>query len=657
MSDTGKMRDKKAPRAASKAPSSGSNKEGSLVPGQGTSSQVSSGLLEVPDFQLEAPSAAGSRVSASVFSHPTAAKSYDKVYFWGLSRTVLTHTLTGRPIDNGPKSTWTKAVQSYYDLTQPKYTLSAETEEKFSESRDRFRLRSASDKKRAGVFEDINIGAGAQETLVDQCILGLAPAILLVVELAQALSTAAEWIGNSAIPEAAWRSLWDFLAAVVPIQLRMLQKGVGDVEVIDMLEQSVRLPQADRYIRSLLEPQGYDGKMYNELTNETSKAAADTMRNKKKGSPEAHRLKTVHQQAQMAAKYHKAAFAQWQNTLRLSTDHADAPLRSKADGLWALALNDFFDGDALLYSQANPHFLPLDVTSRLSRYQASHAPPFVKSLIHRSTTFMNSPKNEGVATRLHYVTDTMISGVLGTDSSSQLASERRAEGHTTSSGHDGLRAETERRKRLPYVPLPSVLLVPFFVREYKRLLDHPRDSGVIQCRLALAATVKFLGTLSVTRRPVYGLITEGPVGSVHMAVGVKGENAYSLTNVHLRDEEDIAENGQELAVHVFGRGCNMFNLKSEQGAIAYVAFLVNLYTTVAPALATELRTAKVRMHGEWKQGRQSRFSWSMEQNTEVMAYEKKRQEKRAEERKARGEPEPEVEMEDDTLPEDFTFFA
>lgn len=97
----------------------------------------------------------------------------------------------------------------------------------------------------------------------------------------------------------------------------------------------------------------------------------------------------------------------------------------------------------------------------------------------------------------------------------------------------------------------------------------------------------------------------------------------------------------------------MFNVKTERGVIAYVAFLVNLHTKVAPGLATRLHDAKARMKDELKLGHKSRFAWSMEQNEEVLKYEKKRKEKRAAERKAKGEPEPEEEEEDDALPDDF----
>lgn len=58
------------------------------------------------------------------FAHPTAISGVHRIHYWGLSRTVLTHTLTGCPTDpESGERPWGKAVQSYYDITQPNYAL------------------------------------------------------------------------------------------------------------------------------------------------------------------------------------------------------------------------------------------------------------------------------------------------------------------------------------------------------------------------------------------------------------------------------------------------------------------------------------------------------------------------------------------------------
>ncbi|VDC05855.1 unnamed protein product [Peniophora sp. CBMAI 1063] len=639
---TRKTKGPKAPSAASSSQKVDSKKASRTVLSQGTGSQVSSALLTVPDFEVGAPSVAGTRVSASTFSHPASAKSFHKVHYWSLSRTVLTHTLTGAQPPPGRTKPWADAVKGYYDISSPVHQMSAGIEKEFAEYRERFKFRSAGDGERVEILRDA-IGSDVEGSITDRCILRLAPAILLAVELSKGLALAAEWIGNSAIPEATWRSVWDFLTAVVLLYLSSLDDDANDTVVVDMLEQFVRLPQADRLIQKLSDPSGYSGNTYQELTRETTLVDSQKQKQKQqdRSAPEAERLHIVYLQAQLAAKYHQTAFQTWEGTPRKKTDHAEAPLRSKIDALWALSLDDFFADDSLVYRRENPHFLPLDVAERISRYQVSSAPSSVKSSIHRSAAFMNSSKGTESMSRIHYFMDTMIGGTLGTQLPGLPASERHMQ--LQAAYHRMLVAEAKSTKKLPCVPLQSVLLLPFF------------------CRMALVAATKFLGTLSVTRRPVYGLVTEGPVGSVHMAVGIRGDAEYSLTNVELRlDGAD--KNEEELSVHVFERGCNMFNLKTEQGAIAYVAFLVNLYTKVAPQLASELSSAKNHMRQELQrsreEGREPRLSWSMEQNSDVIEYERERQEKHARERKERGESEPakqELGLEDDTLPGDYGF--
>ena len=74
------------------------------------------------------------------------------------------------------------------------------------------------------------------EDLAERCIVSLAPIIILVVKLAQGLHTSAKCLGNSAVPESSWRSLWDFLSAIVLVQLELLgeQDNLNGAQILDM---------------------------------------------------------------------------------------------------------------------------------------------------------------------------------------------------------------------------------------------------------------------------------------------------------------------------------------------------------------------------------------------------------------------------------------
>lgn len=63
----------------------------------------------------------------------------------------------------------------------------------------------------------------------------------LVVEIAQEYRIIAEDMGNSVVPEASWRILWDFLSSAVPVQLELM--GAGDSSTVDVLDMYVSARQ------------------------------------------------------------------------------------------------------------------------------------------------------------------------------------------------------------------------------------------------------------------------------------------------------------------------------------------------------------------------------------------------------------------------------
>ena len=63
--------------------------------------------------------------------------------------------------------------------------------------------------------------------------------------------------------------------------------------------------------------------------------------------------------------------------------------------------------------------------------------------------------------------------------------------------------------------------------EFKPTLPNAEKSGIGQARLDVVATVKFLAMLDIVDFPVFGLVTEGPVGYVMMAWGESMEETES----------------------------------------------------------------------------------------------------------------------------------
>ncbi|KZV66243.1 hypothetical protein PENSPDRAFT_655036 [Peniophora sp. CONT] len=636
-------KNKKAEKASTATPNpsvQGGGLKGSprSGPSRGTRSHdSSSALLEVPQSTLfNAPSVAESRRSASTFSHPQSNDSYHKVYYWCLWRAVLMHTMNGPPGDDSDERPWYPALHKYYALAKPDYALSAHGKEA---------SRTAS---HSGSYDQLIelLKSGHQDTgdLTERCVLALAPTILLVVELAKGLRSAAQYLGNSLVPESSWRCIWDFLTAIVLIQLEILEKSEENAEVVDMLEQNMRLPHADKGLVGLSDGRAaeYNLRIYGALTKElnTVEGALEAATPAMPGDTQ--RLRTLLKQAACASQYHGQAFFTWSEYCRgiPTCDHKEAPMRARVDGAWALVLKDVFDEEPMSsYLRDNPHFLPLDISPSIFRFQ-SHAPEYVRSFLHRSNVLEKDPKDLSGAQKLHFMTDTMIGGVLGpaspADRDEHLARRMLREAHNFD------RVITEARKagtggKLPRVPLPSDLLVPFFIREYKRLLDHPKDSGVTQCRMALVAATKFLGKLGVTLCPTYGLVTEGDLGSVHMAIGVPKKSFLKLTPTV---DEDIS-------VHVFERGCNMFQLSTEEGAIAYVAFLVGLHTTARTDLATKLHDVKDHLRQRLRKDPASpHLSWSMQQHPDVIQEEERKAKQKAKSAPVLADS---VDVEDDTI--------
>lgn len=324
------------------------------------------------------------------------------------------------------------------------------------------------------------------------------------------------------------------------------------------LEETLRLPQPDKYIEDMVGTAS--GREYslaiNTLLSHESASAARVAREASGHATDlvtSKRLETLQRQADYAVEHHSAAFNRWLGRWHPKRrDYAKSPLRAKADGLWALAVEKFFDTpDLIAYLERNPEFQPLQVASQIFRHP-SHAPhPATSTAIYRTEDLMKK-ENLTPVDQFHFLSHTMAGGVLcsGFPSPSRKSSLRRSKREQRL---DDLRKEAMDRARnsLPRIPDAYLLLIPFFIREYKRLLEHPKDSGVFQCRMALAAAVKFLGVLGVSESPTYGLVTEGPLGSVHMAVGIPqtGDKKVSLT-----ESPDELVSPTELPS--FGRTCS-----------------------------------------------------------------------------------------------------
>ncbi|VDC05850.1 unnamed protein product [Peniophora sp. CBMAI 1063] len=468
----------------------------------------------------------------------------DNVYFWGLLRTVVVRSFNGA-LYNTEVATqtmtapWHDALVEYRDIVQPQYSLS-DSMKQYGRMFSGWVQDDEGDVKGCLRNEPVKDKAVTNEQgdELENCLLALAPAIFLVVELAQEYHATTLELGDSIVSQASWRILWDFLSVAVHVQLQLLRAADDTgMDVLDLLETIMRLPHADEYIEKLVRAWGYVANITNMLARESDAIIVDA--NADPNDVADQRLATLQKQAEP------------------KLDHRKAPLRTKADGLLALALNDFFD-DADLRS-----------------YRA------------RSASELFMPLQSRRETRL-----------------------------------DALRAHTAEAASiadLPNAPQSSNLLVPFCVRESKRPPGHPEDSGVHQCRMGLTACTKFLGVLGVSKVPTYGIVTEGPLGSVHMSVGVPqtGDETFSLTK-----EPD------ELAVHVFERGATVFDLQQEESAFAYVAFLVRLHTKVAPALAEKLKDAREHVRSLYLKD-DVRLSWSMLQHPAVVAHEKAKAERNA----------------------------
>ncbi|VDC05856.1 unnamed protein product [Peniophora sp. CBMAI 1063] len=551
----------------------------------------------------------------------------DNVYFWGLSRTVLVRSFNGA-LYNTEVATetvtppWHDALVEYQDMVQPQYNL--------SESIKRYRrIWGQGDEGYVGGFlqneHAQDKAADERSDELEECLLALIPAIFLVVELAQEYHATTLVLGHSIVPEASWRILWDFLSAAVLVQLQLLRAADDPVvDVLDILEETMRLPHADGYIEKRAKTLRYINNISNMLARESeviddanaASAAQDFC-----DDIAAQRLATLQKQAEYAAFYHLQAAGRWVTEWhRPKLDHRKAPLRTKADGPLALALNDFFDDADLRSYRARPEselFLPLEISHQSFKPLSHAAQPATGSDIYRPEGQMDA-KTLADLDKPHSLDDTLAAGIVNEGSSVAAGSSGRQS--RCEARLDTLRARTDQATSaadLPNAPQSSNLLVPFCVRESKRPLCHPEDSGVHQSRMGLTACTKFLGVLGVSQGPTYGIITEGPLGSVHMSVGVPqtGNETFSLTK-----EPD------ELAVHVFERGATVFDLQQEESAFAYVAFLVRLHTEVARALAEKLKNAREHVRALYLK-EDDRLSWSMLQHPAVVAHEKAKAEK------------------------------
>ena len=69
----------------------------------------------------------------------------------------------------------------------------------------------------------------------------------------------------------------------------------------------------------------------------------------------------------------------------------------------------------------------------------------------------------------------------------------------------------------------AILELPILVGEYKRVKDEKdRGTGTNQLRMYLTSSVKFLEAIGITRVPVYGVQTEGPIAAISAAVMKNG---------------------------------------------------------------------------------------------------------------------------------------
>lgn len=104
------------------------------------------------------------------------------------------------------------------------------------------------------------------------------------------------------------------------------------------------------------------------------------------------------------------------------------------------------------------------------------------------------------------------------------------------------------------------------------------------------------------------------------------------------------------AVHVFERGATAFDLREENGIVAYVAFLVRLYTDVRTSLSTKLVLAGGHVRAKLQQEGKESLGWSMMQHAKVAEIEKERGLRRKAKAREDSEAQPKDERQDAAAP-------